>query len=147
MTNQDRHRVVIFKNFTTEDLVDACWDGRCRKVRAGQQIEVPFYMAEAFARKLVNRELLRTKADGTLVYPGGEAATSPKFPEQVPMFINMFKQAVTELDQDTENDAEVESEIAAQKFNESASQVDNNANEDNDDANQFEGKPQEVAQN
>lgn len=82
----------LFVNFTDQEFI-GYWDGKGRKYPSGASEYMPDYLAKHFAKHLVNRELLRTKSDGTLVYKDGDKMTSPKFPEQVPMFMELFNKA------------------------------------------------------
>lgn len=81
-----------FINFTDQGFV-GYWNGKGRKYPAGASEYMPDYLAKHFAKHLVNRELLRTKSDGTLVHKDGDKMTSPKFSEQVPLFMELFKKA------------------------------------------------------
>lgn len=81
-----------FVNFTDQEFV-GYWNGKGRKYPAGTGEYMPDYLARHFAKHLVNRELLRTKSDGTLVHKDGDKMTSPKFPEQVPLFVEIFNKA------------------------------------------------------
>src|SRR3990167_2172520 len=97
-----------FTNFTDKDFIGH-WDGKGKKYPAGQSLYMPDYLARHLALGLVNRELLEVRldkdgnpmtkvnVDGRTVsipkYEGGETMTSPKFPEQVPLFMKLFNQA------------------------------------------------------
>lgn len=81
-----------FVNFTSEAFV-GYWNGKGRKYPAGASEYMPDYLAQHFAKHLVNRELLRTKPDGTLVYPNGDKMTSPKNPADAPLFMELFNKA------------------------------------------------------
>ncbi len=81
-----------FTNWTNEDFV-GFWDGKPRKIGAGESLSMPDYLAKHFAKHLTNRELLRTDAKGELVYKNGDKMTSPKFPEQVQLFTELFNKA------------------------------------------------------
>lgn len=83
-----------FTNFTNEEFV-GYWDGRSKKFAPGQSLYMPDYLAKHFAKHLVNKELLKTDGSGNLVYKDGDKMTSPKFPEQVPLFMKLFNQAYT----------------------------------------------------
>jgi hypothetical protein len=87
-------KTALFTNFTNQEFV-GYWNGKGRKYPAGASEYMPDYLAKHFAKHLTNRELLRTKPDGTLVYKDGEKMTSPKNPEQVPMFMDLFSKAYT----------------------------------------------------
>lgn len=81
-----------FINFTDQEFV-GYWNGKGRKYPSGASEYMPDYLARHFAKHLVNRELLRTNPDGTLIHKDGDKMTSPKFPEQVPLFTELFKKA------------------------------------------------------
>ena len=81
-----------FVNFTDESFIGS-WDGKLRKYPAGSSEFMPDYLAKHFAKHLVNRELLRTDGSGNLIYKGGDKMTSPKKPEEVPLFTELFNKA------------------------------------------------------
>lgn len=81
-----------FVNFTTEEFT-GYWNGKGRTYPPGASEYMPDYLAKHFAKHLTNRELLRTTTDGTLVHKGGDKMTSPKKPEDVPMFTEIFNKA------------------------------------------------------
>jgi len=85
-------KTALFTNFTDQDFV-GYWDGKPKRFTPGQTLYMPDYLAQHFAKHLANRELLRKDANGNLIYPDGEKMTSPKFPEQVPMFMDLFNKA------------------------------------------------------
>lgn len=85
-------KTALFVNFTTEDFT-GYWDGKPKTIKAGQQLWMPDYLASHFAKHLVNRELLRTDASGNPIYKNGEKMTSPKKPEEVPVFMELFNKA------------------------------------------------------
>lgn len=82
-------KTALFSNFTTEEFI-GYWDGKPKKFAPGQSIYMPDYLARHFAKHLVNRELLRPGA-----YKDGEKMTSPKKPEEVPLFMELFNKAYT----------------------------------------------------
>jgi len=82
-----------FVNFTNEEFI-GYWDGKAHKYPAGKSQYMPDYLAKHFAKHLTNRELLKTKEDGkTLIYTDGDIFTSPKKPEEVPVFMELFNKA------------------------------------------------------
>ena len=85
-------RTAQFINFTDKEFV-GYWNGKGRKYPSGASEYMPDYLAKHFAKHLVNRELLRTTPDGTLVHKDGDKMTSPKFPEQIPLFMELFGNA------------------------------------------------------
>jgi len=70
-----------FHNFTDRDFV-GYWNGKPKTVKAGETFHTQAWLAEHFAKHLTNREL---------ILAGKETATSPKFPAQVPEFMDVFK--------------------------------------------------------
>ncbi len=85
-------KTALFNNWTTEPFT-YFWDGKGRTVPSGKSLWMPEYLARHAAKHLTNRELLRRNKQGKYVYPGGDKMTSPKFPEQVPMFMELFNRA------------------------------------------------------
>lgn len=77
-------KIVKFVNFTDEDFIGK-WDGRSKLVKAHQELYMADYLAFHFGKHLTNREL--TKA-------GLHNFTSPKKPEEVPQFMELFNKAV-----------------------------------------------------
>lgn len=75
----------LFTNFSDEDF-EGQWDGKKRVFKAGESQYMPSYLAEHFAKHLTNRELLKA---------GHERSTSPKNPDDVPEFMELFNKAVT----------------------------------------------------
>lgn len=84
-------KTAIFTNFSNEPYTGS-WNGKLRKFESGESQPMPDYLARHFAKHLTNRELLKL---------GHERSTSPKFPEQVPQFMDLFNQAYTP-EEDTE---------------------------------------------
>ena len=87
-------KTALFTNFTDQDFT-GYWDGKGKKFVPGQSLYMPDYLARHFAKHLTNQELLREKTDGSLVYEGGDKMTSPKRPEDVPLFVELFNKAYT----------------------------------------------------
>lgn len=85
-------KTALFTNFTDREFV-GWWDGKARKFAPGESKYMPDYLAAHFAKHLVNSELLRTDKNGNLIHKGGDKMTSPKFPEQVPLFTELFNKA------------------------------------------------------
>ena len=83
-----------FTNFTDKEFI-GYWDGKERKFAPGQSDWMPDFLAKHFAKHLTNRELLRVNKNGQPAYKDGEKMTSPKFPEQVPQFMELFNKAYT----------------------------------------------------
>lgn len=87
-------KTALFTNFTDQEFI-GYWDGKAKKFSPGQSLYMPDYLASHFAKHLVNRELLRTDASGNLIHKDGDKMTSPKKPEEVPIFMELFNKAYT----------------------------------------------------
>jgi hypothetical protein len=108
-------KTALFTNFSDEEFV-GFWDGKSKTFKAGQSLWMPDYLAKHFATHLANRELqikypMKDK-DGNLLfddkgnqkykekYPKGETMTSPKKPEEMPIFMKLFNKAYTPDNED-----------------------------------------------
>src|SRR3990167_7485883 len=87
-------KTALFTNFTGEEFIGS-WDGKLKPFAPGKSLYLPDLVAQHFAKHLVNRELLKVDASGNLVHKDGDKMTSPKFPEQVPLFQELFNKAYT----------------------------------------------------
>ena len=87
-------KTALFTNFTDQEFI-GYWDGKGKKFDPGQSLYMPDYLAKHFAKHLTNRELLRIDGNGNLIHKDGDKITSPKKPEQVPMFMDLFNKAYT----------------------------------------------------
>lgn len=92
-------KTALFINFTDQEFT-GYWNGKGRKYPSGTSEYMPDYLASHFAKHLVNRELLRVKPDGQMIYKDGDKMTSPKFPEQFPVYMDLFNKAYISDDQD-----------------------------------------------
>lgn len=98
----------LFVNFTNRDFT-GFWDGKPKLIKAGQCIYMPDYLAKHFAKHLVNRELINAKK---------ETLTSPKRPEEVPEYMELFNKAyIPDEDKEKtitqkEDDIDVQIEVA-----------------------------------
>lgn len=101
-------QTAIFKNFSLEPFT-GYWDGKPRTFKPGAEILMPDYLARHYAKHLVNRELQRV---------GKDRCTSPKKPEEVPDFMELFNKAFT-LDEevDTPDNDPVDVQIAMANAN------------------------------
>lgn len=72
-----------FTNFSTE-VFTGFWDGKAKTFKPGASMYMGDYLAKHFAKHLVNRELLKL---------GKERSTSPKRPDDVPEFMELFNKA------------------------------------------------------
>ena len=148
----------LFTNFTNQEFI-GYWDGKPRKFAPGQSMYLPDSLAQHYAATLTNRELLRTDSNGTLIYKDGEKMTSPKKPEEVPLYMELFNKAYTpdedktpekKSDLDTEIDVlnrnktkELSSKKKTGEQNPKELQVILPPDFDEDDESSFEGKPKE----
>lgn len=78
-------KTALFTNFSTTPFT-GYWNGRGKTFAPGQSSYMPDYLAAHFAKHLTNRELLAK---------GLERSTSPKKPEEVSEFMELFNQAYT----------------------------------------------------
>lgn len=78
------------------------WNGKPRTFKPGSQTPLPAYLAEHFAKHLTN-DMLHAK--------GLDNCTSPKKPEQVPQFLELFDQACKKLDDAEQDDADVDTQV------------------------------------
>lgn len=85
-------KIVKFINFSDEDFVGK-WDGKSTKFPAHSSRYLTDGLAYHFAKHLVNRELTKK---------GDFASTSPKNPQDVPSFMELWNKAIV-LD-DHQND-------------------------------------------
>lgn len=98
-------RTAQFHNFTDKPFT-GWWNGKSRVFAPGQKQNMPEYLARHFAKHLANRVLLEK---------GNETATSPKFPEQVPAFMDEFNKGFQVEDQDEGDDLDVAIALANKK--------------------------------
>lgn len=85
----------IFHNFTTKKFI-GYWNGKPKEFLPGQRASMPEGLARHFAKHLTNEILL------TSGKPADENYTSPKFPEQVPRFMEIFSKCF-QLENDSED--------------------------------------------
>lgn len=78
-------KTALFTNFSNEPFT-GYWDGKPKTFQPGQSVYMPDYLAQHFAKHLTNRELIAHVKDG-------EKMTSPKNPEQVSQFMELFNKA------------------------------------------------------
>lgn len=69
-----------FHNIDTKPFT-GYWDGKPKTFKAGERVHMPSWLAEHFAKHLTNRLLQEA---------GKEVYCSPKFPAQVPQFMEIF---------------------------------------------------------
>ena len=152
-------KTALFTNYTDEEFI-GYWDGKGRKFAPGQSLYVPDYLARHYAATLTNRELLRIDKNGQPVVKDGEKMTSPKHPEQVPKYMELFNKAYTpdEEEESTKKKSDLDTEIDVlnrNKTKELSSKKTGKQDpeepqvvlppdfDEDDDESSFEGKPKE----
>lgn len=94
MTNENSQ--ALFFNFTDKPFI-GYWDGKAKTFKPGAKQYMEEWRARHYAKHLTNKVLLEQ---------GKENSTSPKFPEQVPDFMNIFNKAcIIEKNQDEDQDS------------------------------------------
>jgi hypothetical protein len=93
---------VTFINISNKPFT-GYYDGKPHTFKAGQSLMMPDYLAKHFAKHLTNKILLEK---------GHETATSPKFPDQVPQFKEIFDQIYIGNDEAEKTEAEAQIEAA-----------------------------------
>jgi len=114
-------KTALFTNFSNEEFIGS-WDGKQRKFPPGSSLYMPDWLAKHYALGLVNRELIRRvkneKGELVPVYEKGETMTSPKFPNQVPLFMELFNKAVHEESSETDPEPKKDSvDVAIEALN------------------------------
>ena len=136
MKNEET-KIALFTNFSDTPFT-GYWNGKGRTFEPGESKWIPDFLARHFAKHLTNREILKI--------PRGETMTSPKKPEQIPQFMELFnksykedsKKSPTEEKKDA-IDAIIEAEN--RNRNEGKETV---APEEKDEEEVFEGSPEET---
>ena len=148
-------KTALFTNFTGEEFIGS-WDGKLKPFAPGKSLYLPDLVAQHFAKHLVNRELLKVDASGNLVHKDGDKMTSPKFPEQVPLFQELFNKAYTPDNADEINDpkSDLDDQIAIANKNRETEpnkliepkgvQIAEFPPDDEGDEEEFAGKPVET---
>lgn len=90
----------IFHNISSQPFT-GYWDGKKRTFASGSKKLLPLYLAEHFALHLTNK---------ILIEKGDYTSTSPKKPEDVPNFKELFDQIC--IPQDTDEDDIVEMPVS-----------------------------------
>jgi uncharacterized protein with von Willebrand factor type A (vWA) domain len=139
-------KTALFTNFSNEEFI-GYWDGKPKKFQPGQSLYMPDYLAQHFAKHLTNRELIKK---------GLETATSPKKPDQVPEFMELFNRAYTpdETDEMEEKADDIDTEIAVANKNRTKTEHSGKQDptkpqtvlppdDDEDEESEFGGKPNE----
>lgn len=83
---EEQNRTALFHNFTDFEFI-GYWNGRARKFAPGAKVFMPLWQAEHYAKHLTNTVLLKRGDEAS------RAATSPKKPEEVPLFYDLFNKA------------------------------------------------------
>lgn len=94
-------KTALFTNFSDQPFT-GYWGGKGKTFKPGQSVYMPDYLAAHFAKYLANQELLSMKPDGSPKYKDGEKMTSPKKPQDVPLFMELFNKAY--MPEETEED-------------------------------------------
>ena len=84
----------IFTNITNKPFT-GYWDGKSKTFQAGVSKLLPLYLAEHYAKHLTN---------SILIEKGDITSTSPKKPEEVPLFQELFIQICKPQDDDEDED-------------------------------------------
>lgn len=79
------------------------WNGKPKTFKPGQEKYMPDFLARHFAKHLTNKLLHDA---------GKDTCTSPKFPEQVPAFMELFNRCYKPEVDDLESDLDVDIDIA-----------------------------------
>lgn len=90
-------KTAIFHNITNKPFI-GYWDGKGKKYEAGARKLLPEWLAKHYATHLANQILIER---------GDYTATSPKFPEQVPKFMDLFNEIYTLQDDEEDEDVEM----------------------------------------
>ncbi len=93
-------KLALFHNFTDKSFT-GYWDGKPKTFKAGEKKMLPLYLAEHYAKHLVN---------SVLISQGQYNATSPKKPREVPLFWDLFQKAC--IIQDDENEVSEDEAVA-----------------------------------
>jgi hypothetical protein len=142
--HKNMSKTALFTNFSNEEFI-GYWDGKPKKFAPGQSLYMPDYLAQHFAKHLTNRELIKK---------GMERSTSPKFPIQVPEFMELFNRAYTpdETDELGERADDIDTQIAVanknrnkpenpEKQDPTQPQTVLPPDDDEDEESEFKGKP------
>ena len=102
-------KTALFTNFSNESFT-GYWDGKAKIFKAGESRYMPDYLAKHYAKHLVNRELLRRDDNGNLIYKDGEKFTSPKRPEDIPLYMELFGKAY-QSEEEEQDDIDVAMDV------------------------------------
>ncbi len=94
-------KIALFHNFTEETFV-CSWDGKKHTFKPGQKKYMQEYLARHFAKHLTNQVLIEN---------GKENYTSPKKPEEVPQFMEIFNKAFFMEKQEDEDETTNEVDV------------------------------------
>jgi len=97
MTNEENKEALFF-NFTDRPFI-GYWNGKGRIFKPGAKMYMEEWRAKHYAKHLTNQVLIEI---------GKENATSPKFPNQVPEFMEIFNKAfIMEEEQENQDAADI----------------------------------------
>lgn len=129
----------IFHNFTTKPFT-GYWNGKPKTFKPGDKVWMEEYLARHFAKHLTNHVLL------TSGNAKDETYTSPKKPEQVPQFMDIFNKAfIPDESAEEKDEAQVQTDLAQRAHGqtpapaEKAQIVEPPAGDDEDEEAAFEG--------
>lgn len=103
-----------FLNWTDKPFT-GYWDGKAQTVKPGQMLRLPEFLANHYATYLTNQELQASDD------PLDESYTSPKNPDEVPRFMELFKKAYipeTEEEKEDLSGPQTEAEVVEQPSSE-----------------------------
>lgn len=101
-------RTALFHNITDKPFV-GYWNGRKKTFKPGQQLFMELPLAEHYAKHLTNQILIEA---------GNYTDTSPKKPEQVPKFYDIFvKCCIPQEDENDEDEEQDEDEAKTEILN------------------------------
>ena len=100
-------KLANFHNISSKSFV-GYWNGKAKTFKPGQTVPMEDFRARHYAKHLTNKMLLESGK------PNDEAYTSPKKPEEVKPFYDIFLKCYQPIDGDTEED-EVQENVESQK--------------------------------
>ena len=103
-------KTVLFVNFTSEAF-EGSWDNVKTNFAPGESRHMEDWRAAHFAKHLANRELIKA---------GQETHTSPKSPEQDPIFMSFFLKAYIDEGAPQVKESQIAAEVIAANAEEEA---------------------------
>lgn len=128
-------KTALFFNFTDKPFT-GYWDGKPKTFKPGDKVYMPQYLAEHYAKHLTNKVLLEE---------GKETSTSPKYPEQVPQFMEIFNKAcIVEDETEDQDEAQLATDVTNRNHTAPKTSTDNEPSQlvpvpGDDDDEDFEG--------